>query len=219
MQTFYGKTAELVRTAQPASHLQATIIGIVRYLVALDMLLVAGVLLYSWLHSISFADSVPFALMLLVASVPVALPATFSLASALGARELASHGVLVTRLTAIEEAAAMDVLCTDKTGTITQNRLTLSAIVPYTPHTETDVLRLAAISSDESSQNPIDLAILKAARERRVFEKEPERIQFTPFDPLTKSTEAVADLDGARTRIVKGYPRMVAAMTFNAPDP
>ncbi len=217
--TFFGKTAELVRTARTTSHLEATILGIVRYLIALDVFLVAGVLVYSWINGISLADSLPFALMLLVASVPVALPATFTLASALGARELAAHGVLVTRLTAIEEAAAMDILCSDKTGTITQNLLTLSAIFPNRPHTENDVLRLAAISSDESSQDPIDLAILKAAHERGLFEKEPERIQFIPFDPLTKSTEVIACVEGARIRIVKGFPRMVAAMTYNAPDP
>ena len=217
--TFFGKTAELVRTAKTPSHLEAIILGIVRYLVALDVLLVGGVLVYSWLHAISFTDSIPFALMLLVASVPVALPATFTLASALGARELVANGVLITRLTAIEEAAAMDVLCSDKTGTITQNLLTLSSIVPYGSHTEDDVLRLAAISSDESSQDPIDLAILKAARERSLFEKEPERIEFIPFDPLTKRTEVIALLEGVRTRIVKGYPRLVAAMAYNTPDP
>ena len=218
-QTYFGKTAELVRTAQPASHLEGTILGIVRYLVALDVLLVGVVLAYSWIHSISFADSIPFALMLLIASVPVALPATFTLASALGARELASKGVLVTRLTAIEEAAAMDVLCSDKTGTITQNQLTLSAVFPFSPHTEDDVLRLAAISSDESSQDSIDLAILQAAHERNLLQGEPERIQFIPFDPLTKRTEVIACVDGVKTRIIKGYPRMVAAMTYNAPDP
>jgi len=171
-QTFFGKTAELVRTAKTASHLESIILGIVRYLIALDVLLVVGVLVYSWLHAISFTDSIPFALILLVASVPVALPATFTLASALGARELAANGVLITRLTAVEEAAAMDVLCSDKTGTITQNQLTLSAIVPFGASTEADVLRLAAISSDEASQDPIDLAILAAARTRKLF-KEP----------------------------------------------
>jgi len=217
--TFFGKTAELVRTAKTASHLESIILGIVRYLVALDVLLVAGVLIYSWLHAISFADSIPFALMLLVASVPVALPATFTLASALGARELVANGVLITRLTAIEEAAAMDILCSDKTGTITKNQLTLSAIIPYGSYTEDAVLRLAAISSDEASQDPIDLAILKAAHERSLFEKEPERIQFIPFDPLTKRTEVIARLEGVRSRIVKGYPRLVAAMTYNTPDP
>ena len=217
--TFFGKTAELVRTAKTPSHLEAIILGIVRYLVALDVLLVGGVLVYSWLHAISFANSIPFALMLLVASVPVALPATFTLASALGARELAANGVLITRLTAIEEAAAMDVLCSDKTGTITQNQLTLSSIVPYGSHTVDDVMRLAAISSDEASQDPIDLAILKAAHDLSLFEKEPERIEFIPFDPLTKRTEVIALLEGVRTRIVKGYPRLVAAMTYNTPDP
>ncbi|HUI90295.1 MAG TPA: plasma-membrane proton-efflux P-type ATPase [Anaerolineales bacterium] len=217
-QTFFGKTAELVRTAKTASHLESTILGIVRHLVALDVLLVGGVLAYSWLHSISFTDSIPFALILLVASVPVALPATFTLASALGARELAANGVLITRLTAIEEAAAMDVLCSDKTGTVTQNQLTLSAITPFAPNTEEDVLRLAAISSDESSQDPIDLAILKSARERNLFKEEPERIVFIPFDPLTKRTEVVACLDGRNVRIIKGYPRLVAAMTYNSPD-
>jgi H+-transporting ATPase len=217
--TFFGKTAELVRTAKTASHLEETILGIVRYLVALDVLLVAGVLVYSWIRGVSLTDSLPFALMLLVASVPVALPATFTLASALGARELAANGVLVTRLTAIEEAAAMDVLCSDKTGTITQNQLTVSAVFPNSPHTEDEVLRLAAISSEAASQDPIDLAILKAASERGLFQEEPERIRFTPFNPLTKSTEMVASLEGVRIRIVKGFPRMVAAMTYNAPDP
>ena len=218
-QTYFGKTAELVRTAKTASHLEGTILGIVRYLVALDVLLVGVVLAYSWIHSISFADSIPFALMLLIASVPVALPATFTLASALGARELASKGVLVSRLTAIEEAAAMDVLCSDKTGTITQNQLNVSALFPFSPHTEDDVLRLAAISSDESSQDSIDLAILQAARERNLLHGEPERIQFIPFDPLTKRTEVIACVDGVKTRIIKGYPRMVAAMSYDAPDP
>ncbi len=218
-QTYFGKTAELVRQAKTGSHLEAIILGIVRYLVALDVLLVAGVLVYSWLHGISFADSIPFALILLVASVPVALPATFTLASALGARELAANGVLVTRLTAVEEAAAMDVLCSDKTGTITRNQLILSAIVPYSPHTEEDVLRLAAISSEEASQDPIDLAILKAARDRNLFQEEPERLEFIPFDPMTKRTEVIACLGDKKVRIIKGYPRMVAAMTYNASDP
>ena len=148
-QTLYGKTTELVRTAHTSSHLETTILGIVRYLIALDAVLVIGVLVYSWLHGISYADSIPFALMLLVASVPVALPATFTLASAVGAPELAAKGVLVTRLPAIEEAAAMDVLCSDKTGTITENRLRLSSVQPFPGHTEGEVLQLAALGSDE----------------------------------------------------------------------
>lgn len=217
--TFYGKTAELVRTAKTASHLEATVLGIVRYLVPLDILLVVGVLVYSLIHHISFADSIPFALMLLVASVPVALPVTFTLASALGARELAANGVLVTHLAAIEEAAAMDVLCSDKTGTITQNQLTVSVILTCYPHTESDVLRLAAIGSDEASQDPIDLAILEAARKRDLLGQDAERIRFVPFDPQTKRTEVVARLNGVETRIIKGFPRLVAALAYNTTYP
>jgi H+-transporting ATPase len=217
--TFYGKTAELVHTAKTVSHLETTILGIVRYLIALDVLLVIGVLVYSWLNAFPFTDSIPFALMLLVASVPVALPATFTLASALGAQELASHGVLVTRLTAIEEAAAMDVLCSDKTGTITKNQLTLSAVFPYAPHSEAEALRLAAISSDESSQDPIDLAIITAARERGLANGNVERLKFIPFDPLTKRTEVVARVDGRELRIIKGFPETVSALASGSPDP
>ncbi len=217
--TFFGKTAELVRTADTKSLLERTILGIVRYLVALDVVLVVGVLIYSWLHGISYADSIPFALMLLVASVPVALPATFTLASALGARELAARGVLVTRLPAIEEAAAMDVLCTDKTGTLTENRLELSAVQPYGSHTEADVLRFAALASDESSQDPIDMAILQAARERNLPPEDVHSIEFLPFDPKTKRTEVVARVDGTQLRVVKGYPRMIAALDPAKPDP
>jgi H+-transporting ATPase len=218
-QTFYGKTAELVRTADTKSQLETTILGIVRYLVALDVVLVVGVLIYSWLHGISYADAIPFALMLLVASVPVALPATFTLASALGARELTARGVLVTRLRAIEEAAAMDVLCSDKTGTITENRLKLAAIKPYAGHSETEVLRFAALASDESSQDPIDLAILQAARERQLPTEQVQSIQFLPFDPKTKRTEIVAHVDHTQLRVAKGYPRMIAALDPTGPDP
>jgi len=217
--TFYGKTAELVHTAKTVSHLETTILGIVRYLIALDILLVVGVLVYSMMNALPFSDSIPFALMLLVASVPVALPATFTLASALGAQELASHGVLVTRLTAIEEAAAMDVLCSDKTGTITKNQLTLSAVFSYAPHTEAEVLRLAAISSDESSQDPIDLAIITAARERGLANGHVERLKFIPFDPLNKRTEVMVRVDGREMRIIKGFPETVSALASGSPDP
>ena len=135
--TQFGKTAELVQVAKTASHLETTILGIVKYLGVLDVLLVIGVLIYAALTALPLVDVIPFALMLLIASVPVALPATFTLASALGFQELAKHGVLVTRLSAIEEAAGMDVLCSDKTGTITQNQLVLAAIQaePLSPKT------------------------------------------------------------------------------------
>jgi H+-transporting ATPase len=215
VRTFYGKTAELVRVARTISHSETTILGIVRYLIAFDALLAAGVLVYAVANALPLTSSISFALMLLVASVPASLPTTFTLASALGAQELAAQGVLVTRLAGIEEAAAMDVLCSDKTGTITKNQLALAAVFPYAPYSEAEALRLAAIGCDESSQDPIDLAILAAARERKLTSGNVERLSFAPFDPQTKRTETLARLEGHAMRIVKGYPETVEALVAN----
>ncbi|HVW86985.1 MAG TPA: HAD-IC family P-type ATPase [Bryobacteraceae bacterium] len=131
--TYFGKAAQLVREAKPAGHLQRMIFTIVKYLVAFDAVLAALVLVWALLAGISPGETVSFCLMLLVASIPVALPATFTLASALGTQELAARGVLVSRLSAIEEAAAMDVLATDKTGTLTTNELSLGDAKPVAP--------------------------------------------------------------------------------------
>src|SRR5579864_2406299 len=128
--TYFGKTAELVKTAKTASHLQEIIFAIVKYLVILDAVLVGALLIYAGFARLPWSEVLPFALILLVASVPVALPGMFTIATALGALDMSHHAVLVTRLSAIEEAAAMDVLCTDKTGTITQNRLAVAQICP-----------------------------------------------------------------------------------------
>jgi H+-transporting ATPase len=206
LHTYYGKTAELVHTARTASHLETTILGIVRYLVILDFLLVLAVLVYSWINAIPLSESLPFAVMLLVASVPVALPTTFTLASALGAQELAKNGVLVTRLSAIEEAAALDVLCSDKTGTITRNQMVLSRILPFGSRSENDVLDYAALGSEEASQDSIDLAILKAARQRGLLGSQKQKLQFQPFDPLTKRTEVVVQIGTDQVHIIKAFP-------------
>jgi H+-transporting ATPase len=216
--TYFGKTAELVRTAKTASHLEGVILTIVKYLVALDGLLVAALLSYALGTGMPLHEVLPFALILLVASVPVALPATFTLATALGAVELAQRGVLVTRLSAIEEAAAMDVLASDKTGTITQNRLTVAALRAFAPHTEDDLLRYAAFASEEASQDPIDLAIVHAARARGVLAQMPRQLQFVPFDPATKRSEAVVEEGGEILHVTKGAPQVVAGLTHGATD-
>lgn len=216
--TYFGKTAELVRTAKTVSHLETIILTVVKYLVALDVLLVAALLAYALMAGIPLAEIVPFALILLVASVPVALPATFTLATALGSLELAKRGILVTRLSAIEEAAAMDVLASDKTGTITENRLALAALRSYGPHSDDDLLRLAALASDDATQDPIDLAILDAARGRNLLSSAEQRLEFVPFDPAAKRSEAVYRQDGARLRVLKGAPRAIAALVAGAPD-
>ena len=216
--TYFGKTAELVRTAQSPSHLEGLIFRIVKRLVALDLVLVVVVVIYALIAAAPVAEILPFALMLLVASVPVALPATFALATALGAQGLAGRGVLVTRLSAIEDAAAMDVLCTDKTGTLTQNRLTVGDIRPYAPHHAADVLRWAALACDEATQDPIDVAILAAARERNVMAPIPERLAFVPFDPGTKRSEALWREAGQVVHVLKGAPQTIGSLAVN-PDP
>lgn len=214
--TEFGKTAELVRLAKTGSHLERIIFTIVSYLVALDAVLVVAVLLYAALAGMSLGDILPFALILLVASVPVALPATFTVATALGALELARQGVLVTRLSAIEEAAGMEVLCSDKTGTITKNELAVSALHSYAPHTEEDLLRLAAAACDESTQDPIDMAILLACQERQVARQGAERVRFIPFDPATKRSEGYLRQDRVTLRVVKGAPQVICGLTSAA---
>ena len=216
--TYFGKTAELVRTATTVSHLQAIIFTIVKYLVMLDGALVLILLLYSRLAHLPMMEMLPFALMLLVASVPVALPATFTLATALGSMELAGSGVLVTRLSAIEEAAAMEVLCSDKTGTITQNRLAVTGLQPYAPYGENDLLRLAMLASDAASQDPIDLAILAAAGSHDIDPAGWRRLELIPFEPATKLSEAILSQGAERWRAIKGAPDAVASRVKTALD-
>jgi len=215
--TYFGRTAELVRTAKTVSHLEQTIFRVVWALLAMDGALVAAILVYGIATRLPLAELLPFVLILVVASVPVALPATFTLATALGASELARDGVLVTRLPAIEEAAAMDLLCTDKTGTITQNILSVVAVRPCGGMAGADVLALAATASDEATQDPIDLAVLAAARAQGAV-SDGTRIAFTPFNPAAKRSEAVIERGGTRIRVVKGAPQVVAALTGGPAD-
>ncbi len=143
----------------------------------------------------------------------MALPATFTLATAIGARDLVSRGVLATRLSAIKEAASMDVLCSDKTGTITRNELSVVNIQPCESYAASDVLRLATYASDEATHDPIDLAILAATHEEKIDLSSGQRLQFIPFDPATKRTEAVITEAGVARHVVKGMPQFVGAMT------
>ncbi len=212
--TYFGKTAELVKTAKTASHLQEIIFAIIKYLVIFDAVLVGALLVYAGFAHLPWPEVLPFALILLVASVPVALPAMFTVATALGALDMSRQGVLVTRLSAIEEAAAMDVLCTDKTGTITQNRLAVAQIFPVGNRSAEEVLRLAALASDAATQDPIDLAVLKAAQEKGVLDAIPHRIQFVPFDPATKRSEAIYEQPGGKLRVIKGAPDTLISLSL-----
>jgi H+-transporting ATPase len=215
--TFFGKTAQLVQTAKTVTHLESVILRIVRYLVVIDAILVAAILVYAWSTGIPLSEALPFALVLLIASVPAALPATFTIAQALGSLELSRQGVLITRLSAVEEAASMDVLCIDKTGTVTENRLSVAEVRAYAPFDTRQVLGFGALTSDASSQDPIDLAILQAP-ESQPTQSGYTRLSFAPFDPSTKRTEAQVQKDGAAMSLVKGMPQIVAALAGNKPE-
>ena len=223
--SYFGRTSALVRTAQPVTHLETIIFQIVRYLIVIDVALVIAMFTFAGLIGASLSDTAPFALIILIASVPVALPTTFTVAQAVGALELSrgdddrhpGRGVLVTRLSAIQESASMDVLCTDKTGTLTVNQLSLQDVVPYRPYERSFVLHLAAAASDDAGQDPIDLALLSAPGSEEPEPASWTRIDFVPFDPLTKRTEATVQTAAGLIRVVKGMPQVVAALCDDVP--
>jgi len=216
--TYFGKTAELVRTANAPPRTERLIVRIAQYLGAVVMVLAAAALVAMIIQGTPLSEMLPFGLLLLMSSVPVALPSMFAMSAALGARALADNGILVTRLSAIEDAASMDVLCLDKTGTITENQLTVGKLFPFAPATSDEVLRWAALASDEATQDPIDLAILRAARERGIVATSAQRLSFAPFDPSTKRSEVSVREDGQSLHIVKGEPATVAELA-HAPWP
>ncbi|GEM_PF-105041 len=207
--TYFGKTAELVRIAHAESGEQKAVLGVVRNLAIFNGGIV--VLLVAYAHSIAMPaeDVIPLVLTALLASIPVALPATFTLAAALSAQVLTRKKVLLTRLSAIHEAATLDVLCADKTGTLTRNELKVTAVKPLKEGlTGSDVLALAALASSDSGQDPVDTAI-RAAVKGHPFAGTNVR-KFMPFDPATKVAEAlIADASGNEQRVIKGAPAVV----------
>jgi H+-transporting ATPase len=209
--TRFGKTAELVRIAKTTGQLERIVFSIAKSLVILDAILVVAVFVFAFISGLPLSDLLPFSLILLVASVPVALPATFTLSTALGALDLAQKGVLVTRLSAIEEAASMQVLCTDKTGTLTENKLEVTEVIAFPPYSEKDVIRLATMASDEATQDPLDKAILKKAIQEQIdIHINDTRKKFIPFEPATKRTEAIFDENGQTLRVMKGAPQIIS---------
>ena len=211
--TFFGRTAELVRSSDAPSHMQRTIFAIVKRLVIFDAVLAVLVVAFALWHHLPPGDTAVFVLMLMVASVPVALPATYTLATALGSVQLAHQGVLVTRLPAVEEAAAMDTLVSDKTGTLTQNTLTLAGVgVLAAGADESAVLRAGALASDDATQDPLDLAILAPARNRGLLKDVPTRQAFHPFDPATRRSEGVYLMGGRTWHAVKGASNVIGPL-------
>jgi H+-transporting ATPase len=215
--TKFGRTAELVRTAHVVSTQQKAVLKIVRNLAIFNGSLILAMGAYAYFCAMPWSEMVPLLLTSVLAAIPVALPATFTLAAALGARALAKQGVLPTRLSAVDEAASIDVLCSDKTGTLTLNALSVTSVRPLPGFDEAHVLGMAALASSEGGQDPVDAAIRSAASKKPAQDL-PKLATFVPFDPAKKTSEATAtDAKGAAERIVKGAYAAVVALT--APSP
>jgi len=222
MDTFFGKTAHLVDEARTESHFQRAVVKIGDYLIVLAVGLVLILFLVGLYRHESVLDTLRFALVLTVAAIPAALPAVLSVTMVVGASALAKRKAIVSRLVAIEEMAGMDVLCTDKTGTLTKNELAVARVVPNGAVSEATVLLHGWLASREENGDPIDDAVIRAARLQP--EADPVRAgieveAFHPFDPVVKRTEATAvDAHGTSFTVAKGAPQVILALTGLARD-
>ncbi len=212
--TYFGRTAELVSVAHVESTEQKAVFGIVRNLTAINLVIVVGIVAYALYIEVSIREIALLVLTAMLSAVPVALAATFTLAAALGARTLALKGVLLTRLAALHEAATIDVLCCDKTGTLTLNELSVGAVRAVKADDDAaDVVGFAALASSPDGHDPIDAAICRMAGENKSTGRAPlAATRFEPFDPATKMAEATAVDGGREIRIVKGAPAVITAV-------
>ncbi len=219
MNTYFGRTATLVEEAKTQSHFQKAVIKIGDYLIVLAVTLAAIIILVALFRQESFLVILQFALILMIASIPVALPAVLSVTMAVGAIALAKKEAIVSKLASIEEMAGVDILCSDKTGTITKNELTLGEVKPFAGFKENDVLLLGTLASREEDKDPIDAAIIGKAKELNIFDQASSGnkiVEFKPFDPVVKRTEAtIEDADGNRFKVSKGAPQAILALIAN----
>ncbi|WP_158792026.1 HAD-IC family P-type ATPase [Granulicella sp. L60] len=215
--TKFGRTAELVQTAHVVSSQQKAVLRIVRNLAIFNGVVILLMGAYAFHHSLSWSEIIPLLLTAVLAAIPVALPATFTLATALGARTLAKVGVLPTRLSAVDEAATIDVLCSDKTGTLTRNELSVTNVMPMPGFDESHVLGMAALASSDGGQDSVDDAIRGASAHKPASDL-PKRNTFLPFDPARKTSEATATgAKGDVQRIVKGAFTAVSTLAAQSP--
>jgi H+-transporting ATPase len=211
--TKFGNSAELVRTAHVESSQQKVVLRVVRNIALFNGAVTAALVAYAIALGWTFGMTVPLVLTAILAAIPVALPATFTLAAALGARSLAKVGVLPTRLSAVDEAASVDVLCVDKTGTLTKNQLSVDSVQPMAGYDERHVISYAVLASDQGGQDPVDAAIRTRGSQHQMA-KPPSLQRFTPFDPANRLSEAlVITDDGMKVRIVKGAFDTVIALS------
>jgi H+-transporting ATPase len=210
--TYFGKTAKLVGSAKPVSHFQKAVLQIGDYLIYLSLGLVAILILVQLFRGAHLLEMVQFALILTVASIPVAMPAVLSVTMAVGALALSKMKAIVSRLESIEEMAGIDILCSDKTGTLTQNKLTLGEPVVLGAKNAQEVILAGALASKEEDQDAIDLAVMNGLEDEERL-KSFSQTKFVPFDPVHKRTEStVKDREGKTFTVTKGAPQVILGM-------
>ena len=202
--TFFGKTIQLVQMAKPRLHMEEVVASVVKILFSIVLIFVGITIAVSLLRGETFISMLPLVLILLVTAVPVAMPAMFTVSMAKGSQQLAAKGILVSRLSATEDAATLTTLCIDKTGTITQNKLSVQDIEAAENFTIEDILRYGVLASVAANNDPIDMAFLQKAAENKTEASGYQQISFTPFSAAIKRTEAEVQKDGKQFKVMKG---------------
>ncbi|MEJ2326612.1 MAG: HAD-IC family P-type ATPase, partial [Chromatiaceae bacterium] len=206
--TFFGRTAKLVESAGAKSHLQESVLQIGNFLIVFAIVLIAILVSVKIFYGASPLHVLKLALVLLVASIPVAMPAVLSVTMALGALALSKLKAIVSRMESIEEMAGVDILCSDKTGTLTVNRLTLGVPKPFGVQPQ-ELILVGSLASKAENNDPIDLAVIGGLKDPAAVEAY-EQLEFAPFDPVSKRTEAtVKGPDGETFRVTKGAPQVI----------
>ncbi len=207
--TFFGRTAKLVESAGAASHFQKAVLTIGNYLIYLSLALVAVLIAVQLFRHAPLLDLIQFALILTIASIPVAMPAVLSVTMAVGALALSKMKAIVSRLQSIEEMAGIDILCSDKTGTLTLNKLTPGEPKLFAANDNQELFLAGALASKAENNDAIDLAVISGLPDIQILEHY-KQICFVPFDPVSKRTEAdVIDTDGRRFKVTKGAPQII----------
>ncbi|MGC8932435.1 MAG: plasma-membrane proton-efflux P-type ATPase [Candidatus Methanodesulfokora sp.] len=216
--TYFGRTAELVQIGKPRLIIERITSSVTKGLLLADLAFIAMVAVKLFISKISIEELLPFSLTLLIASIPVALPAMTTITLALGALELSKNGVLVRRLESIEGAAMMDVVCIDKTGTLTENKLYVTRVIPLDGYNEKDVVLYALLASEKITKDPIDLAISEYAAKLGISREGYFVVEFHTFDPSLKRSEAVVRINSEEFSVMKGAPQVISEISARSVD-